>query len=92
MHRGEACLSALQKRPENGTEVSPVQIDTTEAATDTIDYVVTDSAGFTATSARTVIVVAAYTTIARSTSATSSSQRARRLSSTKSHTFSQAKP
>jgi hypothetical protein len=36
----------------------PVPIDTTQAATDTIDYVATDSAGITATSTRTVIIAA----------------------------------
>ena len=40
----------------NGTAMTPVQIDTTEAATDTISYVVTDQSGLTATSTRTVIV------------------------------------
>lgn len=35
---------------------SNIVVDTTSAATDTIDYVVTDSAGLTATSTRTVIV------------------------------------
>jgi len=43
----------------NGTEMSPVQIDTTQAATDTIDYVATDQSGLAATSTRTVIVDAA---------------------------------
>ena len=43
----------------NGAAISPVQIDTSTAATDTIDYVVTDSAGLAATSTRTVIVQAA---------------------------------
>jgi len=33
-----------------------VQIDTSEAATDTIDYVATDQNGLTATSTRTVII------------------------------------
>jgi hypothetical protein len=42
----------------NGTEMSPVQIDTTQAATDTIDYVVTDQNGLTSTSTRTVIIEA----------------------------------
>ena len=42
----------------NGTEMSPVQIDTTQAATDTIDYVATDQNGLTSTSTRTVIVEA----------------------------------
>ena len=40
----------------NGTEMSPVQIDTNAAATDTIDYVATDQNGLTSTSTRTVIV------------------------------------
>jgi hypothetical protein len=40
----------------NGIETSPVQIDTSAAATDTIDYVVTDQNGLTSTSTRTVIV------------------------------------
>jgi hypothetical protein len=40
----------------NGTLISPIQIDTTQAATDTIDYVVTDSQGLTSTSTRTIIV------------------------------------
>jgi hypothetical protein len=42
----------------NGTAISPVQIDTSAAATDTIDYVVTDQNGLTSTSTRTVIVKA----------------------------------
>jgi hypothetical protein len=42
----------------NGAAMSPVQIDTTEAATDTIDYVVTDQNGLTSTSTRTVIIEA----------------------------------
>jgi hypothetical protein len=40
----------------NGTAISPVEISTTGAATDTISYVVTDQSGLTATSTRTVIV------------------------------------
>jgi hypothetical protein len=40
----------------NGTEMSPVQIDTTQVATDTIDYVATDQTGLTATSTRTVLI------------------------------------
>jgi hypothetical protein len=43
----------------NGIEMSPVQIDTSAAATDTIDYVATDQNGLTATTTRTVIVEAA---------------------------------
>jgi Domain of unknown function (DUF5011) len=42
----------------NGTPMNPIQIDTSQAATDTIAYVATDSAGLTATSTRTVVVVA----------------------------------
>jgi len=40
----------------NGALVSNIVIDTSAAATDTIDYVATDQAGNTATSTRTVIV------------------------------------
>jgi hypothetical protein len=43
----------------NGAPMNPVQLDTSTAATDTIDYVVTDSGGFTSTSTRTVIIEAA---------------------------------
>jgi hypothetical protein len=39
--------------------VSNIIIDTTQAATDTIDYVATDTWGNTATDTRTVIVQAA---------------------------------
>ena len=42
----------------NGIAMNSVQVDTTQAATDTIDYVVTDTAGNVATSTRTVIVEA----------------------------------
>ena len=40
----------------NGAPVNTIQIDTTQVATDTIDYVVNDGNGLTATSTRTVIV------------------------------------
>ena len=40
----------------NGASVTSIQIDTTQVAADTIQYVVTDRAGLTATSTRTVIV------------------------------------
>ncbi len=53
----------------NGAPMSPVQIDTTQAATDTIDYVVTDQSGLTATSTRTVIIQAANDNQASSTPA-----------------------
>jgi hypothetical protein len=46
----------------NGALASTIQIDTTQAATDTIDYVVTDSQGLTSTSTRTVIIEAASDT------------------------------
>ncbi len=42
----------------NGTLTSNIVIDTTQAATDTIDYVATDQTGLTATSTRTVIIEA----------------------------------
>ena len=40
----------------NGALVSNIVIDTSAAATDTIDYVATDPTGNTATSTRTVII------------------------------------
>jgi hypothetical protein len=43
----------------NGAPVNTIQIGTTQVATDTIDYVVNDANGLTATSTRTVIVRAA---------------------------------
>jgi FMN-dependent NADH-azoreductase len=42
----------------NGSPVTQIQLDTTEVATDTIDYVVTDPQGLTSTSTRTVIIQA----------------------------------
>jgi hypothetical protein len=47
----------------NGALVSNIVIDTSQVATDTIDYVVTDPAGLTATSTRTVIIEPAPTTV-----------------------------
>jgi len=47
--------------------MSPVQIDMSAVATDTIDYVATDSAGLTSTSTRTVIIEAANDNQASST-------------------------
>jgi hypothetical protein len=62
----------------NGVEMSPVQVDTTQATTDTIDYVVTDQSGLTATSTRTVIIEASPSVIltgaASTTAATTTSQ------------------
>jgi hypothetical protein len=43
----------------NGMLVSNIVIDTSTAATDTIDYVATDQSGLTSTSTRTVIIQAA---------------------------------
>ncbi len=40
----------------NGTLVSNIVLDTTAVATDTIQYVATDSQGLTATSTRTVLI------------------------------------
>jgi hypothetical protein len=40
----------------NGIETSPVQIDTSAAATDTIDYAVMDQNGLTSTSTRIVVI------------------------------------
>jgi hypothetical protein len=61
----------------NGTLVSNIVLDTSQVATDTIDYVATDQTGLTATSTRTVLInlapssaVAAATT----TEATSTAQ------------------
>jgi hypothetical protein len=42
----------------NGAPMNPIQIDTSAAATDTIDYVVRDTAGNASTSTRTVIIEA----------------------------------
>jgi hypothetical protein len=46
----------------NGALVSNIVIDTSAVATDTIDYVATDTWGNTATSTRDVIVEAATST------------------------------
>ena len=43
----------------NGVLSGNIQIDTTQVATDTIDYVATDTWGNTATSTRTIIIKAA---------------------------------
>jgi len=45
----------------NGALASNIVIDTSAAATDTIEYVATDNAGNTARSTRTVIIVAPAT-------------------------------
>jgi hypothetical protein len=41
--------------------MNPIQIDTNQATTDTIDYVATDQTGLTSTSTRTVIIEPAAT-------------------------------
>jgi hypothetical protein len=58
----------------NGTLASSIVIDTSAAATDTIDYVATDTSGLTATSTRTVIIEAAISTDATTSAATSTTQ------------------
>jgi hypothetical protein len=51
-----------------------MEIDASAVATDTIDYVVTDTSGLTATSTRTVIIEAAISTDATTSAATSTTQ------------------
>jgi hypothetical protein len=61
----------------NGAPMNPVQLDTTQAATDTIDYVATDQTGLTSTSTRTVIIQAAQSIVPAddaSTTATTTTQ------------------
>jgi len=60
----------------NGIQTSPVQIDTSQAATDTIDYVATDTDGLTSTSTRTVIIepTASSNAAATTTNATTTAQ------------------
>ncbi len=55
----------------NGTPMNPVQIDTSQVATDTIDYVATDQTGLTSTSTRTVIIEPAGQGSSSDTTATS---------------------
>jgi hypothetical protein len=45
----------------NGALVSDIVLDTSAAATDTIDYVVTDPTGLTGTSTRTILIEASAT-------------------------------
>ena len=56
----------------NGTLVSTIDIDTTQVATDTIDYVATDQSGLTSTRSRTVIVEPAVSSAAASTTTATS--------------------
>jgi Domain of unknown function (DUF5011) len=53
----------------NGTLTSNIVIDTSQVATDTIDYVATDQSGLTATSTRTVIIEPAASNVSAITSA-----------------------
>jgi surface protein with Ig-like domain len=55
----------------NDTLTSNIVIDTSAVATDTIDYVVSDSTGLTATSTRTIIISAPVASNTPSTSASS---------------------
>jgi hypothetical protein len=55
----------------NGVAMNPLQIDTSQVATDTIAYVVTDSQGLTSTSTRIVIVEAPASSDTSSSSDTS---------------------
>jgi hypothetical protein len=55
----------------NGQQQSQVTIDTSNAATDTIDYVVTDQFGTMATATRTVIIEPVVNPIVSNTIATS---------------------
>jgi len=55
----------------NGAPISPVAIDTSAAATDTVEYVATDQNGLTSTSTRTVLVEAPQSSASTSTVATS---------------------
>jgi hypothetical protein len=56
----------------NGTPMNPIQLDTTQAATNTIAYVATDQNGLSSTAARTVIIAAAPATPADSSTTTPS--------------------
>jgi hypothetical protein len=62
----------------NGTLVSSIAIDTSQVATDTVQYVATDTNGLTATSTRTVIIEASPSIVptddASTTAATSTAQ------------------
>lgn len=57
----------------NGTLVSTIDIDTSQVATDTIDYVATDSSGLSATSTRTILIEPASSAAAATTTDPTSS-------------------
>ena len=56
----------------NGVLSGNILIDTSQAATDTIDYVATDTWGNTATSTRTVIIEAAPSIVRTNVASTAS--------------------
>ena len=56
----------------NGALVSNIVLDTSEVATDTIDYVATDTWGNPATSTRTVIIEAAPSIVRTNVASTAS--------------------
>ena len=68
----QADLNLGIKTYVNGIEMSPVQIDTIQVATDTIDYVAIDQNGLTSTSTRTVIIDAPSIITTDDTSTTAS--------------------
>jgi hypothetical protein len=57
----------------DGALVSNIVIDTSQVATDTIDYVATDTWGNTATSTRTVIIEASPSIVPANAASTASS-------------------
>ena len=56
----------------NGTLVSNIVVDTSQVATDTIDYVAADTDGLTATSTRTVLIEPAASSVAEADTVTAS--------------------
>jgi DNA primase len=58
----------------NGALVSNIVIDTSQVATDTVDYVATDNDGLTSTTTRTVVIEAALPANASPVAATSTPQ------------------
>ena len=64
----------------NGTLESPIELDTSAAATDTIAYVVTDSQGLTSTSTRTIIIEPAAASPRRPHRSTRAPRRPRQFS------------
>ena len=51
-------VKTFQLRTTHGALVSNIVLDTTQVATDTLDYAATDGAGLTATATRSVIIEA----------------------------------